>query len=167
MKTLLLVRHAKSSWKYTELDDFERPLNNRGHRDAPRMGKILSNMKIKPDMIISSPANRAATTARLIAEQVGFPLENIQYEESIYESGVSNLFSVVKNIDTKFEKVLMVGHNPGFTEMANALTGNTLSNLPTAGIISTELDIDSWSQITEGCGKVIFFEYPKKYTAGG
>ena len=85
MKTLYLVRHAKSSWKYPNLDDFERPLNKRGRKSAPFMGKILKKLKVAPDLIISSPANRTAMTARIIADMINYPLEKIRYSESIYE----------------------------------------------------------------------------------
>ena len=85
MKTLYLARHAKSSWKYPDLDDFERPLNKRGRRNAPFMGKILKNLKVTPDLITSSPANRAAMTARIMADIIKYPLEKIRYSENIYE----------------------------------------------------------------------------------
>ena len=91
MKTLYLVRHAKSSWKYPNLDDFERPLNKRGRKNAPFMGKVLKELKVSPDLIISSPANRAAMTARIIAGKINYPLENILYSETIYEFGESAL----------------------------------------------------------------------------
>ena len=164
MKTLYLARHAKSSWKYPKLDDFERPLNKRGRKSAPFMGGILHKLKVSPDLIISSPANRAATTARIMAAKIEYPLENIQYSESIYEFSESALIRVVKHIDDAVKKAMVVGHNPGLNGLANYLGDYPVSNIPTAGIYCLDLDIASWSNIRENCGKLKFFEYPKKHT---
>ena len=163
MKTLYLARHAKSSWKYPKLDDFERPLNKRGRKSAPFMGGILHKLKVSPDLIISSPANRAATTARIMAAKIEYPLENIQYSESIYEFSESALIRVVKQIDDAVKKAMVVGHNPGLNGLANYLGDYPVSNIPTAGIYCLDLDIASWSNIRENCGKLKFFEYPKKH----
>jgi phosphohistidine phosphatase len=165
MKTLFLVRHAKSSWKYPNLDDFERPLNKRGRNNAPFMGKILKGLRISPDLIISSPANRAAMTARIIAAKINYPLENIHYSEAIYEFSESALLHVVKQIDDVVDKAMIVGHNPATNGLANYIGDQPISNIPTAGVFGVELDISSWSKISEHCGKVIFFEYPKKHVS--
>ncbi|MBW2412008.1 MAG: histidine phosphatase family protein [Deltaproteobacteria bacterium] len=164
MKTLYLVRHAKSSWKYPKLDDFERPLNKRGRKSAPFMGEILNKLKVSPDHIISSPANRAATTARIMAAKIGYPLEHIQYSENIYEFSEGALIRVVKGIDDKAIKAMVVGHNPGLNGLANYLGDRPVSNIPTAGIYCLDLDIASWSSISENCGELKFFEYQKKHT---
>ena len=164
MKTLFLVRHAKSSWKYPSLDDFERPLNKRGRKSAPFMGEVLGKLKVSPDLIISSPANRAATTARTMAAKIKYPLEDIQYSESIYEFSESALIRVVKRIDDAVKKAMIVGHNPGLNGLANYLGDRPVSNIPTAGIYCLDLDIASWSSIRENCGELKFFEYPKKHT---
>ena len=164
MKTLYLARHAKSSWKYPKLDDFERPLNKRGRKSAPLMGEILHKLKVSPDLIISSPANRAATTARIMAAKIRYPLEDIQYSESIYEFSESALIRVVKHIDDAVKKAMVVGHNPGLNGLANYLGDRPVSNIPTAGIYCLDLDIDSWSSMRENCGELNFFEYPKKHT---
>ena len=164
MKTLYLARHAKSSWKYPKLDDFERPLNKRGRKSAPFMGEVLKGLKASPDLIISSPANRAATTARIMAAQIGYSLEKIQYSEAIYEFSESALIRVVKHIDDAFKKAMLVGHNPALNGLANYLGDHPVSNIPTAGIYCLDLDISSWNNIRENCGKLKFFEYPKKHT---
>jgi phosphohistidine phosphatase len=114
MKTLYLVRHAKSSWKYPNLDDFERPLNKRGRKNAPFMGTILKKLKVAPDLLISSPANRAAITARIIAAKINYPLEKIRYRESIYEFSEDALIHVIKQIDDSVNKAMIVGHNPAY-----------------------------------------------------
>ena len=101
MKTIYLARHAKSSWDYPELDDFERPLNDRGRRDAPFMGSMLKKLKIKPDAIVSSPATRAATTARIFANQLSYPLEHIYYNEILYGADQTELCELIKTVQEK------------------------------------------------------------------
>ena len=163
MKTLYLVRHAKSSWKYPRLDDFERPLNKRGRRNAPFMGSILRELNVAPDLVISSPANRAAMTARIIAAALDYPLEDIRYSEAIYEFGEKALFDVVKEIDDDVNQAMVVGHNPATNGLANYIGDQSIGNIPTCGVFCVELDIASWSNIKAHCGKVKFFEYPKKH----
>jgi phosphohistidine phosphatase len=165
MKTLYLVRHAKSSWKYPDLDDFERPLNKRGRKNAPFMGKLLKKLKVTPEFIISSPANRAATTARILAAKINYALENIRYNETLYEFSEGALIQVVKHIDNGVAKAMVVGHNPGLNGLANYLGDQSISNIPTAGIYCLDLNIASWTKIRENCGKLKFFEFPKKHTS--
>ncbi len=165
MKTLFLVRHAKSSWKYPNLNDFERPLNKRGRKNAPFMGKVLKKLKVAPDLVISSPANRAAMTARVIAAAINYPLEKIRYTETIYEFGENALVDVVKQIDDAANKVMVVGHNPALTAMANTIADQPVSNIPTSGVFCVDLDISSWANISAHCGKLKFFEFPKKRKA--
>ena len=165
MKTLYLVRHAKSSWKYPDLDDFERPLNKRGRKNAPFMGKVLKKLKVAPDVVLSSPANRAAMTARIIAASINYPLENIRYNEAIYEFSESALIHLVKRIDDAVNKAMVVGHNPAINGMANYIADQSISNIPTCGVFCVELDISSWTKISEHCGKLKFFEFPKKHAS--
>lgn len=165
MKTLYLVRHAKSSWKYSNLDDFERPLNKRGRKSAPLMGTILKRLHVLPDLILSSPANRAAMTARIIAGKINYPLEKIHYSEIIYESNAKTLIDIVRHIDDVVTKAMLVGHNPGITELANDIGDKSISNIPTSGVFAAELDIPSWAKMTGRCGRLIFFEYPKKHVS--
>jgi phosphohistidine phosphatase len=162
MKTLYLVRHAKSSWKYTNLDDFERPLNNRGRKNAPFMGKALKKLKVAPDLVISSPANRASTTARMIAAAINYPLENIRYSEAIYEFSEKALIHVVKQINDAVNKAMVVGHNPALNGLANYISDQPIGNIPTCGSICVELDISAWVKLNAHCGKLKFFEFPKK-----
>jgi phosphohistidine phosphatase len=152
MKTLYLVRHAKSSWKYPSLDDFERPLNKRGRKSAPFMGEILKKLKVTPNLVISSPANRAAMTARIIAAAINYPLENIVYSEAIYEFSEDALIHVINKIDDSVNSSMVVGHNPA------------INGIPTCGVCCLDLDIPSWAKIGKNCGKISFFEYPKKHT---
>ena len=164
MKTLYLVRHAKSSWKYPNLDDFERPLNKRGRKNAPFMGNVLIKLKVASELVLSSPANRAATTARIIAAAINYPLESILYSETIYNFSENVLIHVVKQIDDAVNKAMVVGHNPAINGLANYVGDQPISNIPTCGVFCVELDISSWAKIGEGCGKLKFFEFPKKHT---
>ncbi|MDY6790602.1 MAG: histidine phosphatase family protein [Thermodesulfobacteriota bacterium] len=165
MKTLYLVRHAKSSWKYPHLDDFERPLNKRGRKSAPLMGKILKKLKVAPDLVISSPANRAAMTARIIADKIKYPLDKIRYSEAIYHVSANALIHFIKQMDDAVNKVMVVGHNPALTDLANYFGGRSISNIPTCGIFCVDLDISLWAKISAHCGKLKFFEFPKKHAS--
>ena len=161
MKILYLVRHAKSSWKNPDLDDFERPLNKRGKRDAPVMGRFLRDKDILPDMLISSPAVRAKKTAKIIAENLAYSKNKINFDHEIYEASTKGLLMIISNINNKYNTVMLVGHNPSMTYVANTISKRRIDNIPTCGIICIELNITSWKEISENCGKLIFFEYPK------
>ena len=165
MKTIYLVRHAKSSWKYPHLSDFERPLNKRGRKNAPFMGKVLKKLKVAPDLVISSPANRAATTARIIAAAINYPLEDIRYSQTIYEFRENALINVVKQIDDSATKAMVVGHNPAINALANYIGDQPVGNIPTCGVYCVKLDISSWKKISDHCGKLEFFEFPKKHVS--
>ncbi len=161
MKTLYLVRHAKSSWKFPELDDFERPLNKRGKRDAPAMGRLLKDKDIMPDIIISSPAVRASMTTKIISDILSYPLSRVKYSDEIYEADTTSLLRVVSRVDDKFNSTMLIGHNPGMTYFANMLASARIDNIPTCGIFCTELDISSWQEISGNCGTFKFFKSPK------
>ena len=162
MKTLYLVRHAKSSWKFPELRDFDRPLNGRGKRNAPDMGKRLKAMGILPDLLIASPANRALTTARKIAENIGYPVEDILENDDIYHGSENTLLQVIKSADGDVNELMLFGHNPGFTDLANLLGDQWIDNIPTCGIVALGFDVTDWSEVTPGTGRNLFFDYPKK-----
>lgn len=163
MKTLYLIRHAKSSWKDPELRDFERPLNKRGKRDAPDMGQRLKDSKIKADIIISSPAKRAFKTAKIIAKEIKYPVKKIVKKDSVYLADVPTLVKVIHKISDKQHQAMLFGHNPGLTMLANFLVnGQQLENIPTCGIFCVEFEIDSWKEVEQGIGKLLFFDYPKK-----
>jgi len=164
MKRLYLVRHAKSSWKDPELDDFDRPLNKRGKRDAPFMGQRLRLANIRPDLIISSPAKRAGKTTKIIAAQIEYPKKEILWNESLYAAGTLTLLRILREIADTVEQAMLVGHNPGLTLLAEFLAKEAVDNIPTSGVFAMDLDITSWSQTEEGCGIPVFFDYPKKHT---
>jgi len=162
MKKLYLVRHAKSTRQYTELPDFERPLNNRGRADAPIMGEVLRGMKIIPDLIISSPATRAIATARLMAEHLDYPLNKIVVNEDIYEAWLEDLVNVLKGVNSSHISVMLIGHNPGLQLLAEYVTDFPFDNIPTCGVLGIELMLDNWKDIRKSSGKTLFFEKPKK-----
>ena len=162
MKNLCLLRHAKSSWKLRSLDDFDRPLNNRGIRDAPFMGEILLKKNIFPELIISSPALRAITTAKIIAEKLKYPVSNIKKDKNIYEASALDLLSVIKQTNNKLKFLMLVGHNPGITYLINLISDKRLDNLPTAGIVCLKKEADNWEEIDDNWS-FEFIEYPKKY----
>ncbi len=162
MKKLTLIRHAKSSWKYPNLDDLDRPLNRRGRRDAPMMGKRLAKDKALPDLMISSPAKRAWKTAKIIAREVGCEKAKIEKNIALYEAGVSELIQVIQKIDGKYNDVMIFGHNPGFTSLAHYLTNYEIDNIPTCGMFVIEFSVNSWQEVSQGKGKFISFDYPKK-----
>lgn len=162
MRTLYIVRHAKSSWDFPHLSDHDRPLNNRGKKNAPEMGQRLKKRGIKPDLLISSTAKRAHKTAQKIAEEIGYPEEDIILTRQLYHAGISEIAEVISFDNDPFPTLLIFGHNPGFTSFANWLTGESIENIPTAGIVAAELDIKSWKNMRQGSGKMLFFDYPKK-----
>lgn len=166
MKRLYLLRHAKSSWKNPKLTDFERPLNKRGKKDAPAMGKFLKSKNITIDLFISSPAKRARKTAQKVAKAFGYPKEAILFLPELYEANIVDLLEVVHSISDNVSSLLLVGHNPALNDFANLLLYDAhLENIPTAGIVAIEFSHNSWKNIEENTGKLLFFEYPKKLFA--
>ena len=162
MKTLFLVRHAKSSWENPGLSDEERPLNPRGERDAPRMGKRLVARKVKPEVLISSPARRAHSTSIKIAAEIGYPEEAIQVNQQLYFEGTSGMLDVIHALDPSIQTAMLFGHNPTMTELVNDLAQTHIGNVPTCGIAEIKFDVDSWEAVVEGAGKMELFVYPKR-----
>src|SRR5438128_6747757 len=134
MKTLFLIRHAKSSWGDTALPDKDRPLGDRGKRDAPKMGKRLAERDVKPDLILSSPAMRALTTAEIIAKKLDYKLEDILVDDRLYASKADDLLSVIQKLGDKLERVMVFGHNPEVTELAHRLSSE-ITHMPTCAVV--------------------------------
>ena len=163
MKRLYVIRHAKSSWSDPTLGDFERPLNKRGKRDAPSMGARLKKDGAKPDMIVSSPARRAAKTARAIAKALEFPAKKIVEEMTIYEASLHSLVAVVRGLPDDCGEVVLVGHNPGFSDLAGFLASDSSIYMPTCAVCCVDLEIESWADVSGGLGRVVSYDYPKKH----
>ncbi len=162
MKTLTLVRHAKSSWGDMSLPDKKRPLNKRGERDAPVMGQRILNHGIRPSLIVSSPATRAWTTAKTVALEIGYPREFLQKDDRLYLASVGDILDVIVAQDNGFQNLMLFGHNPGFTEFANYLVPGLTNNLPTAGVVCVEIDSDDWSLYEQPTASLLVHDWPKK-----
>ena len=162
MKTLTIVRHAKSSWKDATLPDRKRPLNRRGERDAPKMGRRIKEHGIRPSLIISSPATRAWTTARIMADAIGYPREFLHKEDSLYLASADEILDVIVAQDAGFNNLMLVGHNPGLTDLVNYFVPGLTANLPTAGVVTVEIDSDDWSLYDRPEATLLVHDWPKK-----
>jgi len=163
MKHLILVRHAKSSWKNPGMEDHDRPLSKRGKRDAPFMAKIFRDKKITPDLLASSTAVRAVAIAEEFADKLDYKKSKIRKNSELYLSETDNLLQYVQSLDNEDKTVMIFGHNPGITWFANYLTDGSIDNVPTSGIVAIDFDVKKWKEVSAGSGKLIFFEYPKLY----
>lgn len=161
MRKLFLVRHAKSSWDQPGLRDFDRPLNNRGQHDAPRMAKVLKKMGIQPDLLVSSTANRALTTARFFAEGLGVPEADIVKKQDIYEAYPSVILRIISGLPDSANTVFLFGHNPTFTDVANEFTEDYIDNVPTCGVVYIESSAATWADVYEGNTRVRACYFPK------
>lgn len=161
MKTLTILRHAKSSWKDQSLSDHDRPLNKRGEHDAPMMAARIKDAGIRPSLILSSSAARAWTTAKAVAMEIAYPLEFLQRESDLYLAGVSTLLKIIGNQDNGFNSIMIVGHNPGLTELANHFVPDVTANLPTCGLASINIDTDDWDLGNASEVELIVYDYPK------
>ena len=161
MKELLLIRHAKSNWNNILMDDFDRPLNERGNSDAPRMAKILSGKGIHVDAIISSTANRAFTTANYFAKELGIKKINIMGFDKLYHAPSHVYYDIIDELDDVFKTVAIFAHNPGITDFVNSLSSATIDNMPTCGIFAVRIQIKTWSEFREAEKNFWFFESPK------
>jgi Phosphohistidine phosphatase SixA len=161
MKTLLLVRHAKSSWEEPGVQDIDRPLNERGKQDAPEMAKRMKDKKIDIDLFISSPAKRARRTARFFAEEFDVKKGDIILEEELYLASPSSFMNVIKSLEKKYDTVALFAHNPGITELANQLSSVRIDNMPTCSVFAVQADTESWKHFETVEKDFLFFDYPK------
>ncbi|MBT9393237.1 histidine phosphatase family protein [Hymenobacter sp. NST-14] len=163
MKTLYLMRHAKSSWSFEGLNDQQRPLNDRGRDDAPLMGRALAERELTLDLIVSSPAVRALSTAALVAKELGHTPEQLRVVEEIYEATVPDLLAVVQQLPDTAGAVLLVGHNNTLTEFANLLSPSEIPPMPTASIACLKFATDQWAAVSQANAEYYFFDKPKNY----
>ncbi len=160
MKTLFILRHAKSSWDNAALSDFERPLNERGLEAAPLMGGVMKKNRFQPKLILSSPARRAEQTAALIKQSANIG-GAIRFDERIYEASPARLLEVIAEQNEKTASVMLVGHNPGLEGLLKFLTGE-LQPMPTAALAVVDLEIDKWSEINSSKGNLRTLIRPKE-----
>ncbi len=161
MKVVLLIRHAKSDWNDPSLSDFDRPLNERGKRDAPAMAHRLVDKDLSIDCFISSPAKRARRTARIFAEAFKAGKEDIVFRDELYGAGEKVFFDTIKSAKNKWKSIAIFSHNPGLTDFANLLTETRIDNIPTSGIFAVKADCDDWNEFREAKKEFWFFDYPK------
>ena len=160
-RTLILIRHAKSSWANALQSDFDRPLNDRGNEEAPAMGEKLRKKHLIPDLIVASSAKRTRQTAKKIAKEVGYDPDNIKWEEKLYHCIPSVFEEVIYELNTRVKTVFIVAHNPGITEFVNQLSPDfKIDNMPTCGIVGAHLNIDEWNSFPNAKKEVFLFKYP-------
>ena len=161
MKTLYLLRHAKSSWSFDELSDQERPLNDRGRDDAPVMGQALAKRRICPDIVVSSPAVRAMSTAVLVAREMQYPHDKIKVEPGIYGADTDDFLAIIKDLPDSAASALVVGHNPTITETANELSPSRLNEMPTAAVVCLRFECEHWAEVSKVNAEFYFYDYPR------
>ncbi len=161
MKTLYLIRHAKSSWSNLSLEDIDRPLNKRGKRDAPVMAKRMKTRNIRPSLLLSSPAKRALKTCKIFAREFDYPKLRIEIDMGLYHASENELLAILRSKNDALDTIAVFGHNPGFTDLANELSSTQFYNVPTCGVVAITFPIDHWSELRFGAGSLLFFDYPK------
>ena len=163
MKTLVIVRHAKSSWEDPYLSDHQRPLAKRGLRDAPVMGARLAEWGPPVDRVISSSAVRALSTAELVTQEMGLPWDEIQIEDALYHATEEEMIDLINEQEDYLDGLMLFGHNPGMTYLVNDLSDLDLDNLPTCGVVVLQFDIESWSEIGQVGAVSAEYDIPKNH----
>jgi phosphohistidine phosphatase len=164
MKTLYLVRHAKSSWSDMTLHDRDRPLEARGERDAAKMSQRLAQRRVKLDLILSSPAVRALATAKVIAKRLDYKLNAIMVSDRLYAATADALLEVIEELDDKLKRVMLVGHNPGLNDLVNHFASE-ITQLPTCGVAEFTFDGKAWSGVGQAEPVKTNFDSPKHSSA--
>jgi len=163
MKTVFFIRHAKSSWDDPSLRDIDRPLNPRGLRDAPFMAKLVRGKNPDLDKIISSPANRAFTTASFFAKEFGIGEAEIVVKKEIYEAFTADVTTIIQNLTVDINTILIFGHNPTFTSLTNLFSKDYIPNVPTCGVAKVTANVADWKQFNEQTGQLVDYMIPKMY----
>jgi len=162
MKTIFIVRHAKSSWNTIDLPDVQRPLLEKGKKRTGKVINYLHQQNIKIDLIISSHAVRAHETARILAHALNYPEENIKLESLIYYANGESILNQFYDLPEQFDSVMIVGHNPALTDFVNIFLNPPIENLPTSGIVSITFDTDKWEEVPVASRKTNFILFPKE-----
>ena len=162
MKRLIIVRHAKSSWEYPELTDYDRPLNKRGLRNAPQMAKYLHDIIANPGVFYSSPAKRALETAKIFAREYKVSEEKIIESDHLYLPGMDDFSAFFDKVEDKIEAIILFSHNPGLINLVDRLTGESFDNIPTCGIAMVSLEVEKWSNAIDVGGVLDGYHYPKE-----
>jgi phosphohistidine phosphatase len=162
MKTLFVVRHAKSSWDNFGLPDEERPLNERGKKDAPEMAEKLRKKDVKIDIFISSPAKRARKTALSFCKEFGGKKKDVVIDDRLYPGEIEKFYEVIQDISDKNKTAALFSHNPGITDFVNTLTAHRIDEMPTCSVFGVKADIKSWKEFKDAKKELILFDFPKK-----
>jgi phosphohistidine phosphatase len=162
MKTLYIVRHAKSDKEYDKLEDIDRPLNGRGYTDAHAMASKLNDTRKKPELIISSPAIRALSTALIFSRKFKYDSKKIILEEKLYETGLKEYMEVINQTNDSFDSIMIFGHNSTITSMVNSFTNPFTENVPTCGVTAISFNVNSWKEVMKNSGKLVLYDFPKK-----
>ena len=160
MKSLIIVRHCKSSWADLSLSDFDRPLNKRGNIDGELMSNYLREKEKKIDKLILSTSKRTRLTSKYFTEKIHF--DSISYIDELYHASYSDIINIISKVENNFNSVMVIGHNPGLTELINQYTIMNIYNLPTTGVVKVEFKGDKWERITENKGKIVYKKFPKE-----
>jgi phosphohistidine phosphatase len=163
-KELFLVRHAKSSWDDSTISDHDRPLNERGYRNAPEMGRKLSDRRVSPDALISSTALRARTTAEIMAGSIYYPKDRIVLDRALYHASSTELQEYIGGFDDAHFSVMLFGHNPGMTSLVSHLFGLPIDNLPTCGVVHLQFSAESWAEASRSMPSEATIDFPKNTT---
>ncbi len=161
MKQLLVIRHAKSSWDFSILSDFDRQLNDRGHKDAPMMAQRILDKKIAIDAFIASSAKRAFTTATYFAKAYQQTEDSIIQDPELYHASANTLFNVISSTNNEYDSIAVFSHNPGITDFANELTDTKISDMPTCGIVAVKAICNNWGDFRIAKKEFLFFDFPK------
>ncbi|MGS2726350.1 SixA phosphatase family protein [Psychroserpens sp. BH13MA-6] len=156
MKTIILTRHAKSSWEF-DVSDRERPLKKRGFKDANLVSKAFKRERIDSDAIFSSPANRALSTCKIFMKNLNVDPKNIQIKEDLYDFGGDNVITFLKSLDENYQKVMIFGHNHAFTSICNIFGDKFIDNVPTSGLVVIDFEVNTWKDIKKGITKLTIF----------
>tara|TARA_Y100001970_G_C14069748_1_gene768757 strand:+ start:543 stop:1034 length:492 start_codon:yes stop_codon:yes gene_type:complete len=160
MKSLIIVRHCKSSWADLSLSDFDRPLNKRGNIDGELMSNYLREKEKKIDKLILSTSKRTRLTSKYFTEKIHF--DSISYLDELYHASYSDIINIISKVENNFNSVMVIGHNPGLTELINQYTIMNIYNLPTTGVVKVEFKGDKWERITENKGIIVYKKFPKE-----
>lgn len=161
MKTLYLVRHAKAGWDHTWTADFDRSLSDHGQKEAREMANRLLKKEARADLMVSSPAKRALSTAKIFAGVLGYPEENIQARIEIYEGGPDTLVQVVQSLPESCQTVMLFGHNPTISHFASWLNGKKTEQMETCGVVKLDFSEEQWTDTKAGSGKLVWYKHPK------
>jgi phosphohistidine phosphatase len=165
-KTLYLMRHAKSSWGDMTLGDFDRPLNERGQRDAPEMGRRLKKRDVKPEIILCSPARRTHQTVERLIRELGGTMKAVQFDDRIYEADPETLLELIRSLPDTCSSAMLIGHNPSMGWLVNHLSDVRIEKMPTCAVATLELPSPNWKNTGTETARLLEFDYPKRMTDG-